>query len=111
MREAVGDKTAEGIRITWLCPSGKVISKGGRESCKTKVIDKLMHFAKLQKVAIKKQNVYKLFDVLQGTATVNSIQHINMHLTEDQKKLSTTKWKGEKLGPVVDQAQSLAVAL
>ena len=72
---------------------------------------KLMYFAKFQKVAIKKQNVYKLFDVLQGTATVNSIQHINMHLTEDQKKLLTTKWKGEKLDPVVDQAQSLAVAL
>jgi len=58
-----------------------------------------MHFAKLQKCiteATEKQDVYKLFDVLQGTATLDSVQHIDTHLTEDCKRLSTSKWQGAK---------------
>ena len=58
-----------------------------------------MHFAKLQKCiteATEKQDVYKLFDVLQGTATLDSVQHIDTHLTEDRKRLSTSKWQGAK---------------
>jgi len=51
------------------------------------------------------------YSTRQGTATLDSIQHIGTHLTEDQKRSSTTKWKGEKLGPVVDQAQPFADAL
>ena len=37
------------------------------------------------------------YSTRQGTATLDSIQHIGTHLTEDQKRSSTTKWKGEKL--------------
>ena len=33
---------------------------------------------------------------MKGTATLDSIQHLNLHLTEDQKKLSTTKWQEAK---------------
>ena len=45
--------------------------------------------------ATKKQNVYKLFDVLQGTVTVNSIQHTNMHLTETRRSYQLQNGKGK----------------
>ena len=46
--------------------------------------------------SLQKQNAYKIFDVLQGTANLNTIQHINIQLTEDQKKISTSQWKDTK---------------
>ena len=42
------------------------------------------------------QDVFNLFDVLQGTAGLDTIKHIHTGLTEDQEKLSTSKWQRAK---------------
>jgi len=103
LREAVGDETAEsilrGCNVHWARSYQRVAERVAKEKLEVDAF-----FTE----ATEKQDIYKLFDVLQGAATVNSIQHINTHLTEDQKKLSITKWKGAKL---VDKAQSFTDVL
>ena len=97
LREAVGDETAEsilrGCNVHWARSYQRVAERVAKEKLE---VDAFCKIAKSITEATEKQDIYKLFDVLQGAATVNSIQHINTHLTEDQKKLSITKWKGAK---------------
>ena len=98
LREAVGDGIADnilrGCNVHWTRSYQRVAE---RVAAKEKLaIDAFCKIAKCITEATEKQDVYKLFDVLQGTATLDSIQHLNLHLTEDQKKLSTTKWQEAK---------------
>ena len=87
LREAVGDGIADnilrGCNVHWTRSYQRVAE---RVAAKEKLaIDTFCKIAKCITEATEKQDVYKLFDVLQGTATLDSIQHLNLHLPEDQK--------------------------
>ena len=56
-------------------------------------IDAFCKIAKCITNVKSKQDVFILFDVLQGTAGVDTIKHISRGLSQDQMKLSTAKWQ------------------
>ena len=96
LREAVGDGIAEnilrGCNVHWTRSYQRVAE---RVATKIKLaIDAFCKIAKCITEATEKQDVYKLFDVLQGNATLDSIQHLNLHLTEDQKNINHKMARG-----------------
>jgi len=100
LREAVGDEIASnvlrGCNVHWTRSYQRVAERVNSRTKDKTAADAFCKVAKCITEVSQKQDIYKLFDVLQGTANLSTIQHINTQLTEDQKKISTLQWKDAK---------------
>jgi len=84
-----------GCNVHWARSYQRVAERVNHCAKEKLAVDAFCKITKCITEATQEQDVYKVFDVLQGNATLDSIQRINTHLTENQKKILTLKWKGQ----------------